>query len=249
MSFDNPDSALVDQRRKNIAAVRLAKESWLDSNQEFIKLLKRAKSLDRYWLFDLHGIAYEKKRIAETLKDLVENSCPLEECQRNYSRARQEYENAKSKYQTTENRIQSNLDEFRQRDQQLQPIFFTASISYIRSERAYCESLVNVATTLRNELESQRQDEYTKERHLDQVKDQRRTLTSNQEYGERNMLDSFRLLDRLSMSGINSRALDYYDICIRKEQDTTKRDKLVRESSILKALYQRYQSEMAHNNL
>jgi energy-coupling factor transporter ATP-binding protein EcfA2 len=239
--FGMSDTSLHDERYKQRATLRKVKESWQSSNQEFKKLINKAKNLREYNASWMMNIADAKRMIAELVDNLGNNAQALDLCKANFAIAQHEYDKAKSAYQSTMDSKNAHLDEANKRQIQVNWIIDTRyNPSHVSSELTYMKNLINLIENLNRKIADQGRALNVREKCFHKLEDELESLTRIEHDAKRVIWPSFRCISSLSISGINKYLIDYYDVCMRQEKDQAKREKLLRERSMLKEIFDQH---------
>lgn len=242
---DDPfaDSHLLadEEQYKKVVITKKAKSSWRRSKKTFSKLIEQIKQLDGcYDPYQIMHIAERKETILQLFDELLIISNKLEQYKINLTNTEFEVNKLKTISDLSASNYRKHTEEFDKLFLKLQSdIHQSSNVNRLSSEMAYLNNLSSALIKLMNENHKNKNDLDNKEEELNDIKEEYSNIFRLEQNIKRDICYEYSRLKRISILNINKYLIDYYDICIRKEKDKHKKEKLLFEKNIIKEVYQK----------
>ncbi len=252
--FGAEDGAPQLEKRRKIAQTKKVKQSWLSSNQEFNRMLRTAKELGIYSSNEMAQIAKVHLILSEKISEISLNIEALEACELEHTEAQRQFNLALQAYNfSLENKNSADID-FMSACRALNHFveinvdIRNRSYSVLADGSSNCSRLAQIVNIRELDLYYKQKDKEHKHNKFMYLSNQLDSLKSKKNGQQQGIVSWYVTLGQISMASINRYLGEYYDLCIRKEEDDSKRAQLVREKKLYMEQVELYQQRTGQNN-
>lgn len=225
----------VDNR---LAIAKMTRTTWTNSNREFNRMLKRAKRLGAFWeMYSFCSIAYVKTSFTELIESAVAIKKSLQESEGKLATAKKELASAVAASERAQEALLAFSREYLKAatDADIcERQWEWASAEKFRAEASRLEGLKDLK--LLEHLQAWAMKD-AKNMDVDYCNEELHELGRNLESLIKYLHVDLAALRRETMCPPESKVCDYYEVCIRREQDPEKRARLNLEMKVYEKLF------------